>query len=517
MNSEAPTAASPQQGAPPQPERAGLGSHYFRYLNANLLIMAAGMISYPIVTRLLTTRDYGIIGYFEPYALTWMAILKLGTQHSIQRFFAAYGYGEPARRRRFYTSLVLAPMLVSTVLYTLTLIGLTTVNHLWPITDVVFLYLVLTEGQIGVLVSFIDNTMRAREMSRRVAVLTVIARYLQLACVVGTIAWLVRSALGVYLARILTALVMLVVMARWILRNGEFARRDFSLPLLKESWNFGMPLIISEISLILLAFADRIMLKQFIKVDAFTQIGVYTIGYGLAMYIGVFMRSSLLPAFQPVANRIYETEGLPPVLAMQRRLLCVLYYATAALTVGLIFVGPDLLVICAGDKNAPSARVFQWVGINYLFFPIFIVASHGLVLVKRTRVISFVVASATAVNILLNLWMIPYWGIMGAVYATLISYLFMGAGQLLACPRDYRPTPRPGDLLRPLALGGLMAAAAWATNMLGATAHWARLLTMTAIFAVTFAAPALAIDAVLREQMTAMLARFRKAGRGRRS
>ena len=505
------------QDALPEPEPrqpTSLGRHYLRYLSASVLSVVAGFISYPIMTRLLPRSEIGLITLFGPFALIWTAVLKMGTQNSIQRFYPIHCLGQTTleKRRSYYASLVQMPALISAVLCALAIGATMLVGAFIPIPNARYLYIVLLLGEFGVLFSLIDNIIRAREHSALSSRLSVMMRYLQLVFFVVVVAAISPTAMGVYLAKLACAFVFLLIAGAWAVRHCDFDLRSFSPRIFRESLGYGLPLVLSEISFILLAFADRMMFAMPRYRISLDQVGVFGIGYDLAMYIGDFLAYSLIPAFLPVANRVYETEGQAAALALQRQLLHILYYVAAAITVGLIFVGPDLLIVCAHPKNAPSAPIFQWIGINYVFYPIFIVMAYGLNLKKRTKVISAVVLASAAVNIALNCWLLPRLGIMGAVYATLASYLLMGVLQMVFCPKGCLPTPRAGDLARPLGLAALMTAVAalglglggW-SGLVGSHNHFVRLALMAAIFAVTFVAPALALDGELRRKLGAKL------------
>src|SRR3546814_15948903 len=64
-----------------------VGTHYLRYSSANLMVLLAGFVSFPVLTRLLDNTKYGILGYFETWVMLAVAIAQLGAQHSIIRFY----------------------------------------------------------------------------------------------------------------------------------------------------------------------------------------------------------------------------------------------------------------------------------------------------------------------------------------------------------------------------------------------------------------------------------------------
>src|SRR5687768_16382476 len=94
-----------------------VGKHYARYSSATVLVLLAGLISFPALTRLLDNTQYGILGYYETWVMMAVAIAKLGAQHAIIRFYP-HG-GDMERMERFATNLLLLPMLASLCLWLL--------------------------------------------------------------------------------------------------------------------------------------------------------------------------------------------------------------------------------------------------------------------------------------------------------------------------------------------------------------------------------------------------------------
>lgn len=490
--------------AAPQVRHVSLARHLSRYMSANLLGIVAGIISFPIMSRYLSKYEFGLLGLFETFALIWAAILKLGTQHSIQRFYPTYGLSpDPAVRRAYYASMLQGPALISLAIFLLVLAAMLLVNDFHTIPNKSYLVVVLLLGELRVLGSFGENMIRAREHSKLSSRLNITQRYVQTGLVIGVVMLLSPTAMAVYVVQVVCAAALMLFYIEWCRSRCELGLSSFSPPIFREAMAFGLPLVWSEISFILLAFADRLMMVPL--GCSMEQVGIYTIGYGLAMIAGEFIMFSLLPAFQPMANRLYETQGREAALRLQRQLLRGLYYMAAAISTGLALVGRDFLILWAGPSKASATPVFQWIGINYVIYPIFGVMAYGLNLTKRTKVIALVVLWSAALNIALNFVMIPRLGIMGGVYATLICYVAMGVAQVVCCPRDHLPTPAWGDLARPVGLAALMAAVALGTGMLGAQRPLARLVAAALIFLVTFVLPMLTLD---REIRTMILKRW---------
>ena len=73
--------ATAPEPAPGAARATSVGTHYLRYSSANIAVLLAGFVSFPILTRLLDNTQYGILGYYETWIALSVAVLKFGAQH----------------------------------------------------------------------------------------------------------------------------------------------------------------------------------------------------------------------------------------------------------------------------------------------------------------------------------------------------------------------------------------------------------------------------------------------------
>ena len=77
-----------------------------------------------------------------------------------------------------------------------------------------------------------------------------------------------------------------------------------------------------------------------------------------------------------------------------------------------------------------------------------LIALAGITLARKTRRLIWFTGAAAALNIGVNLIVIPRWGMVGAAFATAIAYALLFALYYLSAQRVY-PTPyKPGRVLR---------------------------------------------------------------------
>jgi O-antigen/teichoic acid export membrane protein len=479
------------------PRRVSMGTHYLRYSTANALVLLAGLISFPALTRLLDNTQYGILGYYETWVMMAVAIAKLGAQHAIIRFYP-HG-GDPERMERFATNLLLLPMLASLCLWLLAVTVLGSIAWFGGVAFSPVLWCAVLAIPLMVFASLVQMIIRAGELSGLLMVTKVAWRWLELVLMLAAVIAIERSALAAYGGRILAAVIVLAWYVRWLRRTVRFSRAAVDVGQFAEALRYGMPLVLNEIAGVALISIDRVMLKWIL--DDYAVVGIYTIGYSLAIQVSVFMSASLSESFVPVANRLYETEGPASVRALKQKILLPLTYVSLGIAAAIWSTGSDVLHAVSGPDKWASGPIFAWAGTLFALYPLIDISGYGLLLHKRTVTVFKLTLGAALINIALNLAFIPAYGPMGAVYSTVISYALLGGAICALCPRELLRLPDARSLLTAGGAVVLYLGTLEATGLFGLTAVWPRLFTAFGLWMLTYMLPVLVLDGRLRSAL----------------
>ncbi|MDQ3289177.1 MAG: oligosaccharide flippase family protein [Pseudomonadota bacterium] len=487
------TAQAPDGNLPPPRQLPGIGTHYLRYSMSNGVILLAGFISFPVLTRFLDNTQFGILRYYDTLMLLGVALMKLGSQHSIVRF---YPYnGDPHNVRVFGTNLVMMPLMMSGTLWLLCAIGL--LSWWWSGGTVhpvfwgaMMLMPMLATGNVVQMVA------RASERSDIVMNTRIAGRMLELLLVMGAVILVQRSALAVYGGKIIATALLLVWLLSWMRRNLYVSRDAVDRQAFRTGLIYGLPLMAQELAHGILNNFDRVLLKEI--TGDFAAVGIYAIGYALAMQVNVFISTTLSEAFTPVVTRAFETGGSSAVLALKERVLLPMTYAVVAIVAMLLISGQDLLVALSGPEKAASGEVFVVVGITLSLYALFAISNYGLLLKKRTMLLLAIVLGAAGLNVAMNFLLIPAMGYMGAAWATVGSYTALSIALFITCPKGLARLPDARSTILSLSCAALLAAVAFGSDMLGLEGAWPRLVGAGMLFLLLYALPVLALDPTLR-------------------
>lgn len=434
-----------------------VGAHYTRYVLGNTLALAAGFVSFPILTRVLSNYQFGLIGYLDAILLLAVAVMKYGLGDAVMRFYPHGGSGPEFRR--FIASLLLLPFTVSMGLWVLAMVVVALASWGGAIAHPEVVLLALATLPFSTFASYVQWVMAAQERSAVNAATNTLSKWLQTLLVLALVLLLMPNVVSVYLGRLLALGATAAWLGRWLWQQvrPRFADVDFALS--RSAVIYGLPLAVTEMTHIAYLFIDRVMIKALLH--DFAAVGVYTIGASLAAYVGLLVTSTLSQAYAPVINRIYLKEGADAVVAFKQRILLPMTYVVVLLVAGLLLTGRDFFLLISGHGKAGSAPVFVLLSTTLVLWGLMNVAGYGALLVKRTRRVLAVHLVGVLVNIALNLVLIPRFGVMGAVYAAIAVKPVVSFGIWLTCPKPMRSLPSARVLTQAIGLGLVASAAAW--------------------------------------------------------
>jgi O-antigen/teichoic acid export membrane protein len=225
----------------------------------------------------------------------------------------------------------------------------------------------------------------------------------------------------------------LVVYAILIGYRREQLGLQFDRGLLREMNRFGVPLVPTALFLWVTNFSDRIFLVQLADT---TEVGLYSVGVRIASAMVLLLTAFRLawPAFA------YSIDDDGEARRTYAYVLTYLVALTTWVATTLALLSPWIVDWIAAPDFAESSRVVGPLAFAAVAFGAYIVVAIGIGRAKRTQFNWVVTGAAAVVNVVLNLLLIPPYGMMGAAIATVAAYSTMFAGMVWWSQQIY-PVP----------------------------------------------------------------------------
>jgi O-antigen/teichoic acid export membrane protein len=399
--------------------------HTSNYSIAALLTTIASFVSFPIITRVLSVEEYGLLSLVNASLTFLVAMGKGGLQHSVLRLYSDIKASRDTWNLNQYYSTVILGMLGLSVTVTVVwmLIAFVVPSHWWNNEKVSSLYLLASVLIVlRVTDSALINILRAQERSSIIAIFGVVSRYGNLLCVAVTLLYLSSTIVGFFIATIVSAAIVVVAMGVYVLRPVTIAPRFFSRSLLQAMVGYGIPMVGYEAAGILLNIGDRYFIQW---IRGAEDLGIYAAVYNISEYMSTIIISSVSTAVLPMYLRIWAEEGKE---STSRFILNSLHYyllITLPIIAGVSTIGPEVVTLLASKKYAAGASIIPYLISAMVIDGTTVMFAAGLYVRKQSMSLMYIVVTSAVVNTILNLLLIPAYGITGAAIATLLSYLVL--------------------------------------------------------------------------------------------
>ncbi|MEL6568884.1 MAG: lipopolysaccharide biosynthesis protein [Pseudomonadota bacterium] len=254
---------------------------------------------------------------------------------------------------------------------------------------------------------------------------------------------------------------------------------------------YGVPIAGALVLDIVLSASDRFLIAAFLGEAS---VGAYAAGYGVADKTVLMLCAWPAIAASPLLMARFEADGPAAAgKAAKDMIATVLFIAMPAAT-GLALVAQPLGEAMIGEAvRSQAIAIIPWIAFAGLFNGLLVyIASEPYQLTRRTGLRAGLMLVPALLNIILNLFLLPRLGLMGAVYATVISYA-LGFLLLALVGRGLVKLAWPWVGAAKIALAcAMMAPVIWAVPNLGG---WLQLLLEAAAGGGTYALVVFALDA----------------------
>ncbi|EGR3134259.1 lipopolysaccharide biosynthesis protein [Vibrio parahaemolyticus] len=182
----------------------------------------------------------------------------------------------------------------------------------------------------------------------------------------------------------------------------------------KSAFLFAIPLIPHVVTNSMLAQVDRLLINKFLGPS---DTGVYSFAYNISICIVVFIMA-WNSSWQPKLYKLIETGSQVEAKKVILKSTCYLLLVT----VGLMVFSYEISNIISANDYANSSKVLLLLIMGNSLIHVYLSYANYIFYSKKTIFISISTTVSLVLNIALNYFWIPFFGIEGAAWATVLSY-----------------------------------------------------------------------------------------------
>jgi O-antigen/teichoic acid export membrane protein len=406
-----------------------LGRHSAIYGLGGLVSRILAVLLLPLYTTYLTTTDYGRVETLVALTAILVTLLRAGISNAFFRFY--FDSPEPAERLRVLRTAFWFTIATSTAGLFAGWVFAQPLADLLVVEDAALVRAAFVALWAQMNYEQLTALFRVEERSTAFVAASLTNVALTIAATVLLVVVFEQGALGVIVGNFTGTLLVYAALLGY---RREQLGLQFDNELLRRMNRFGLPLVPSGLALWVLNFSDRFFLARISGQD---EVGRYSLGVRIAsaMVLLLVAFRTAWPAFA------YSIDDDREARRTYGFVLTYLLYVACWLSLALGVLAPWLVRLLARDESFwPGADVVAPLAFAGALWGGYTVVSIGIGRLKRTQFNWAITGAAAALDVALNLLLIPPYGIRGAAAAAVAAFAFMFVAMAVYAQRLY-PVP----------------------------------------------------------------------------
>ncbi|MFT8708477.1 MAG: oligosaccharide flippase family protein [Sporolactobacillus sp.] len=383
-------------------------------------------ITIPLTTHFIVPGEFGKAGMFSLIQMLFVTFLYLGVDQAYTR-----EYHETSDRLRLFQNALLVPLLFSVVLFALFCLNMNFIArlvfgspqyHLAVLLMAVMLLSMIVER-------FILLSIRMEEKAFAYSIFSILIKLVILAATLIFVLFIRRDFLAVVYATAIgqmTGDLYLMIRYRRLLNFRGF---HFNRLLIKRLLTFGLPLVVAASAATFLNSAGQLSLRLW---SSFYELGIFTATLKIASVLSV-IQSSFTNFWVPTAYR-WHSEG-KPMRYFQEVSEGILVVMTVLFF--LVLITKPMIVYLLSPAYGSTIYSVGLLCLQPVMYTISETTTLGIVFSRKSYLNIWVSVIALIPSLVLNAWLVPTLGAIGAAGATGVAYLFFFVGRSFFSTRNW--------------------------------------------------------------------------------
>ncbi len=386
------------------------------YSVGNIGVKSVSFLLIPLYTYYLSTYTVGIIILLELFEVFYNYVAPLGLINAIWRFFNLEQ--SAGNEKRFISSNFIFILAINAILLVCLIFSSGFISKVY-LSDTSFTRLVqvfFIALFLGLSRVYILSLLRIYEKAVQFIILVFIDFVLLIGLTIWFVIGLELGIWGVIYAKLITSSLLFILTIIYLIKTFgvHYFHND-----VKRSLQFGFPLIFYGIGFLVLSMSDRLIIKHLISTEAG---GIYGISCKFGMILNMVLVTPFVQAWQPI---LFRLENDPSQKLTYQKIALHFIQIGTVVWVTIAVLSKYLIKLATTEEYYLGIIIVPWIAFAYLLYGLQHIFKAGAIIHNETLKMTGCTVVAAIMNIVLNILMIPKWGIMGAAVSTVLSYLLM--------------------------------------------------------------------------------------------
>lgn len=398
---------------------------FLSYFYGNFVVLILGFIQTPIVTRLMSTDEFGRTGMYE----TAVTIIYIFAVMGLDQAYIRYYYSDGADRKSLLFKCLMPSVLIVSAIAVIYCFNAGMINgFLFGKSGADITALVVIYALISVFERFFFLDIRMQQNGKLYSNINIAQKVLALLTIVVSWYFLGNDfRVGLYALAVPWGITTVFIIIRYF-RIADSSKGNLGdAPSYGELLKYGTPFIMVLLMEWLLSSCDRLALRTF---SDFDELGIYTSAMKIIVLLLTF-KNTFIAYWSPVAMERFEKNEMEDNKRFFRSAYDLTQFLCVFAATGLILFR-RVIVLLLGPDYRGAERMIPFLTLMPVFAMLFEIRVQSIKYSKKNLYLNLASLFAIIINIAGNTILVPVLGGVGASVTTGISYLvYFAAGSFL--------------------------------------------------------------------------------------
>ena len=387
----------------------------FFYSIGELLPKVISLLLLPIYTRFLTPEDYGIISYTQTI-ITFLSVLGTFALNTyVLRFY--FIHKDDNERRTLLGTTQLFIILLNVIILLFAFLVMPSVIDNYHIQVPWYPYFLF-----AFVINFLDCfsiipkvVYRIRQDAVKFVILGLSRTILTVVLTLYLVVFLKRGLIGTFQAQLYVNIPYVLV---FVCIMQKYAKWRINWQYLKEGIDFSAPLIPGAICYMLISISDRIILERNVGIG---ELGVYNIACQMSLALSIVIRSG----YRSVEPLIFQEYGKAGYFVFIRKIQSVFFFTIYISALAITLFSQEIFQLMTTENYYSGYLLVPAVIVGVIMTGQNMIYGGLLQGEGRTKLQGLATLMGAMVSVVLNLTLVPLYGIYAAAVTSSISFFIM--------------------------------------------------------------------------------------------
>lgn len=412
-------------------------SGFLEYFYGNFVVLLLGFVSLPLMTRLLSTDEYGRTSLF----LSAVSIIYIFAILGLDQSYIRHYYSEKVDTRKLFIQCLRPPLVLVIILSVVYFVFSTVFNELLFERDGLDItLLVIGYTLTSVFERFLFLEIRMKQKGKLYSNLNIATKVLNILFIILFVYILGDDfRVGLYAQTLPLVIITGGLLIRFIYNGRGYVPKEHGLTE-KDLLTYGIPFVPMLLMEWLLSSMDKWSIRF---LNDFSETGVYSSAMQI-MTILLTLKITYVAFWSPVAMKKYEQEEEEKAksffadMFLKVQFLCLL--AAFSLT-----AFRSIIILILGQDYRGACSIIPFLSLMPVLSILFEMTGQGIKFKKKPVYFNYASFAAICCNLVGNLLLVPRYRGVGAAVATAFTYIvYFAIGTYFAAkcyPVKYNFTP----------------------------------------------------------------------------